>query len=44
MAGTVKGSIGLHGTVAFGIGQQLLLLEQFRGVKNSRELLGTVLC
>ena len=44
MARTVRGSIGLHRTVACGIGQQILLLEQFREVKNSRELLGTVLC
>ena len=44
MARTVKGSVRQQRTVACDIGQQILLLEQFRGVKNSRELLGTVLC
>ena len=44
MARTVRGSIGQHRTVVYGIGQQILLLEQFRGVENSRELLGTVSC
>ena len=44
MARTVAGRVGQHRTVVYGIGQQILMLEQFRGVKNSRELLGTALC
>ena len=44
MARTVRGSIGQHRTESCGIGQQILLLEQFRGVKNSTEQLKTVLC
>ena len=44
MARTVRESIGQHRTVACGIGQQKYLLEQFRGIKNSTEQLGAVLC
>ena len=43
MAMTGRRSEGQHRTVSFGRGQQLLLLEQFRGVKNSTEQLETVL-
>ena len=44
MIRTVRESIRQHRTVAGGIGQKILLLEQYRGVKNSTEQLGTVLC
>ena len=44
MARTVRGSIRQQRTVACDIGQQILLLEQFRGVKNSTKQLGTVSC
>ena len=44
MARTVRRSIGQQRTVACEIRQQILLLEQFRGVENGRELLGTVSC
>ena len=44
MARTVRGSIGQHRTVVYGIGLQTLLLEQFRGIESNRELLGTVSC
>ena len=44
MARAVRGSIGQHRTVEYGIRQQIFLLKQFRGVENSRELLGTVSC
>ena len=44
MARTVRGSIRQQRTVACDIGQQILLLEQFRGLKNSTEQLGAVLC
>ena len=40
----MRGSIGQNRTVSCGIGQQILLLEQFRGAKNSTEQLETVLC
>ena len=35
MAMTGRGSEGQRRTVSFGRGQQILLLEQFQGVKNS---------
>ena len=44
MVGTVRGSIGQQRTVACKIGQQELLLEQFRQVENSTKQLGTVSC
>ena len=44
MARTVRGSIGQHMTVVCGMGQQMLLLEQLKEVKNSTEQLGNVLC
>ena len=44
MARTVRGSIGQQRTVACKIGQQILLLEQLRGVENSTKQLGTVSC
>ena len=37
-------SKGQHRALASGIGQQMLMIEQFRGVKDSTEQLGTVLC
>ena len=40
----MRESIGQHRTVACGIGQQKYLLEQLRGIKNSREQLGAVFC
>ena len=42
MARTVRRSIGQQRTVACEIGQQLLLLEQLRGVENSTKQLGAV--
>ena len=42
MARTVRGSIGQQRTVACEIGQQILLLEQLRGVENSTKQLGAV--
>ena len=42
MARTVRGSIGQQRTVACKIGQQILLLEQLRGVENSTKQLGAV--
>ena len=44
MARTVRGSVRQQRTVACDIGQQILLLEQFRGVENSTKQLGTVSC
>ena len=44
MVRTVRGSIGQQRTVACKIGQQELLLEQFRRVENSTKQLGTVSC
>ena len=43
MARAVRGSIEQHRTVAYGIGQLILLLEQFRGIKNNKKQFGTVL-
>ena len=42
MARIVRGSKGQHRTVPYGKGQQILLLEQFKGVNNSIKQLGTV--
>ena len=44
MARTVWGSKGQHRTVTCRKQQQILLLEQFRGVKNSTKQFGTVSC
>ena len=44
MARTAWKSKGQHRTVSWVIGQQILLVEQCRGVKNSTKQLGTVSC